>query len=69
MLNEPSEYNLYNSSSWEITPKKNLMIIFPSYLFHKVNTHISNENRYSLAFNLFPKGNIGKNDSSLRVFK
>ena len=69
MLNDPSEYNLYNSSSWEITPKKNLMIIFPSYLFHQVNTHISTENRYSLAFNLFPKGNIGRNDSSLRAFK
>ena len=66
-LGDPSEYNLYNSTSWEIKPEKNLMIIFPSYLFHKVTTHTSEEDRYSLAFNLFPKGNFGKNDSSISL--
>ena len=67
MLNEPVEYNFYNAQTWSIEPKKNLVVIFPSYLFHQVAKHSSKEDRYSLAFNLFPKGKFGRNDSFLNV--
>ena len=65
----PTEFNMMNSNSWKIWPEKNLLVLFPSYLRHGVRENKSNETRYSLAFNLFPKGNIGRNDSSLRAFK
>ena len=34
-------------------------------LIHKITKHCSKEDRYSLAFNLFPKGKFGCNDSFL----
>ena len=65
LLKEPTEWNLLNSSSWVIKPAPNEVVIFPSYLFHEVTFHSANEDRYSLAFNLFPKGTLGKSDSLL----
>ena len=67
MLNDATEHNFYNSQIWTIEPQKNLVVIFPSYLFHKITKHCSKEDRYSLAFNLFPKGKFGRNDSFLNV--
>ncbi len=65
LLKEPTEWNLLNSSSWVIKPAPNQVVIFPSYLYHEVTFHSANEDRYSLAFNLFPKGPLGKSDSLL----
>ena len=65
LLNEPTEWNLLNSSSWIILPSPKELVIFPIYLFHEVTLHSADEDRYSLAFNLFPKGPIGKSDSLL----
>ncbi len=65
LLKEPTEWNLLNSSSWVIKPAPNQVVIFPSYLYHEVTFHSANEDRYSLAFNLFPKGPLGKADSLL----
>ena len=36
---EPVDYNLNNSSSWRLSPQKNMLVLFPSYLKHKVNEH------------------------------
>jgi uncharacterized protein (TIGR02466 family) len=65
--NDPVEYNLYNLESFYCTPKENLIVIFPSYLRHKVDTYTGNTNRYSLAVNFFPTGVFGKGDSSMRI--
>ena len=65
LLKEPTEWNLLNSSSWVIKPAPNEVVIFPSYLFHEVTFHGASEDRYSLAFNFFPKGPLGKSDSLL----
>ena len=65
LLKEPTEWNLLNSSSWVIKPSPNQVVIFPSYLYHEVTFHGASEDRYSLAFNLFPKGPLGKSDSLL----
>ena len=57
---EVEEYNLYNSSDWIYPVKNNQLIIFPSYLRHKVKKNIENKTRISLSFNVFLKGEISK---------
>ena len=70
LLNNPSEFNIYNSQSWKISPQKNMIVFFPSYLYHQIETHNSNIIRYSLAFNIVPVNTFGNHDSSvnLKVF-
>jgi uncharacterized protein (TIGR02466 family) len=65
--NDPTEYNLFNTESFHFTPKENLIVMFPSYLKHKVDIYTGDKNRYSLAVNFFPSGVFGKGDSSLRI--
>jgi uncharacterized protein (TIGR02466 family) len=67
MLNDPSEWNFYNIENFEIKPKKNLIVYFPSYLRHRVTTHIGSKNRYSLAINFFPIGKLGYGDSAVEI--
>lgn len=64
---QPIEYNFYNNNSCSISPVKGGLIFFPSNLNHKVGINIKNEPRYSLAFNLFPTGNLGVYDSFMEV--
>ena len=56
-----------NSKRGQITPEDDLLVIFPSHLSHSVAKSQSKEYRYSLAFNLFVKGEIGEGISSLRL--
>jgi uncharacterized protein (TIGR02466 family) len=58
-----SEYNIFNSASWRITPRTSQLIIFPSHLVHEVTKCISNDIRYCIAFNLFPNGTLGLTDA------
>ena len=46
-----------------------MMLIFPSDLWHKIEENKSNENRYSLAFNVMPVGTIGNDntDSHMKI--
>ncbi len=46
-----SEYNFFNASHWKITPEKNLLVIFPSWLEHYVMPNNSGADRISIAFN------------------
>lgn len=55
-----TEYNIFNTSRWIIPPKDNQIIIFPSFLLHEVTVSESDEKRYCLAFNLFPRGEFGQ---------
>jgi len=66
-FNEPSEWGILNSHSWKFSPKKNMLIIFPSYLHHRVTLNNSTQPRYSLAFNIFPNGAFGNGDSSMNI--
>lgn len=61
----PETYNQYNSNSYTFEIEENLLIFFPSYIFHKIKKNKSNENRISLAFNFFPIGKYGTADSSI----
>tara|TARA_B100000131_G_scaffold204127_1_gene196222 strand:- start:815 stop:1444 length:630 start_codon:yes stop_codon:yes gene_type:complete len=53
----------YNNKMETITPHKNGLVLFPSYLKHKILKHNSDIPRYSLAFNIVPVGNYGRCDS------
>ena len=58
----PKEWNIMTSQAWSITPKKNLLVFFPSYLEHRI---VNNKGmRRSLAFNIVPIGEYGSGDST-----
>ena len=60
-----TEYNVYNSSSWEVKPSKGTILLFPSELHHYVE--LSNNIRKSLAFNVVPTGKYGASDSKVNI--
>ena len=60
----PKDWNHSNSNVIEISPIKNLLVLFPSYLFHRVLTYHGTITRRSLAFNIVPTGSYGHGDSS-----
>ena len=43
-----------------IIPRPNLLVFFPSYLRHFSKIHTEEKARYSLAFNMFPTGELGQ---------
>jgi len=52
--------------AWTCTAKDNLLILFNSLLDHEVLTNQSKSTRYSIAFNVLPKGTIGKGDGHVK---
>ena len=44
-------YNALNAGQWSITPKKNTIIMFPPWLYHKVMMNEKEADRISIAFN------------------
>jgi len=65
LINQPTEWNILNSRRIIIEPDENLLVFFPSTLRHRISKYFGDENRYSLAFNMFPIGKIGNGDSSI----
>ena len=53
------KYNTFNSATFMLPMKKGELIIFPSNLTHSVPANQSEEERISLSFNTWPKGNMG----------
>jgi uncharacterized protein (TIGR02466 family) len=62
-----TEWNIFNSDKWSITPNENQIIIFPSNLMHSVETNNSDHDRVSIAFNVFVRGNLGDRESALSI--
>ena len=56
--------NIANSNLSYITPSANSLLLFPSYLSHRIAEHQSKKIRRSLAFNIVPVGGYGEYDSS-----
>lgn len=48
---------------YEVIPQPNKIFFFPSYLKHMSATQKGDKTRYSLAWNIYPKGKIGHDDS------
>ena len=56
----PKEFNLWNSTSWYFPVKNNELILFPSYLSHKVEPNEkATTDRISISFNTFVRGALG----------
>ena len=56
---QTQQYNTFNSATFMLPMKKGELIIFPSNLTHSVPTNMGEEERISLSFNTWPKGNMG----------
>ncbi len=52
-------FNIYNCKSWGYSPKTNDICLFPSVVMHSVDPNDSHDERWSLAFNVFVRGDIG----------
>lgn len=64
----PNEFTIFNSTEWTIPVENNTLIIFPSTMYHYVKPNETDNERVSLAFNTFVRGNIGyKNGSYLEL--
>ena len=55
--------NTMNADVYELFVKKGTLIIFEADLQHKIGFNNTNKNRYSIAFNILPKGLVGETDS------
>lgn len=64
-LGEPDVYNQFNSSELSLQVNAGCLLLFPSHIRHMVSANREDSTRYSLAFNLFPAGQFGTNDSSV----
>lgn len=56
------EKNKFNSDIYKLNLKSKSLVLFPSNITHGVPINESNNLRYSLAFNTWPKGIIGNKD-------
>lgn len=59
-----TETNFLNANTWWVEPKVGNIIIFPSHLYHRVEKSMSNDDRYSIAFNCVLRGNLGSSTYS-----
>jgi len=50
------KYNIYNSSEWEIEVEDDLLLIFPSDLYHYTERNFSAEPRYCICFDVVAEG-------------
>lgn len=62
-----SEVNQYNANKVTYDPQINEILFFPAYLKHQVSRNNTDENRYSIAFNIHPSGIYGKHDSTIHI--
>ena len=63
---QPTEYNIYNSTERVIVPQDNFLILFFSQLRHQLMPNQSTKDRFSLAFNILPRGKFGTGDSKTK---
>ena len=64
---EYNENNHITTEKYVIDLNEGTIIIFPSHLEHSVEQNKSNESRYSIAFNLFVRGEFGKEEYKLEI--
>lgn len=60
----PHTSTVFNAQSFAIDPQKKMLLLFPSYLRHRIVDHEEDEERFSLAFNIVPVGEYGEYDST-----
>lgn len=62
-----SKSNFYNSEELIFNAKPGKVFLFPSTLFHSVDTNQSGDERISIAFNTFVKGSFGVESDLTRL--
>jgi uncharacterized protein (TIGR02466 family) len=62
-----NQFNLFNSGSWWLPVANGELILFPSSLTHMVET-VKGDDRVSLAFNTFPVGYVGEEESLTALY-
>jgi uncharacterized protein (TIGR02466 family) len=68
-FNFERNFNEKNHRTWNsftLQPKSGTLLIFPSWLYHSVPETTQN-NRISIAFNIFPKGKFGPKASYINL--
>jgi len=65
--NTNDNWSQYTTGSWTVQPMTGDCLIFPSHLEHQVAKSEDKQDRYSLAFNYFPKGTLGENSVRLNI--
>lgn len=66
---EIDKYNIYNSSSWTIEPKKGNIIAILGDLVHRTLPHEGNQDRIIIGANYFLDGYIGLHNDRYSAFK
>ena len=61
-----NEWYEYNCDTWSMPPQTGQMFIFPSHLRHSVDTNVTKESRWSLAFDCFLEGLLDSGDPATR---
>lgn len=64
---DQSKMNIYNIQNFGMQPLKNDLLLFPSQVSHSVDPNLKGKTRYTLAFNLFPRGTSGGAINTLTV--
>jgi uncharacterized protein (TIGR02466 family) len=64
---EYDELNNITAEKYILEIKEGTIVIFPSQLEHSVEKNISNEKRYSIAFNFFVRGKFGKEEYEAEI--
>jgi len=64
---KPNIDNIRTLHTYNIPPYPGLLLLFPSDLKHKVNKSSESKDRYSIAFNIYPKGEFGRDTGKLFI--
>ena len=67
LLPNVTELNPLNSHEFRIEPATGMLIMFPSWLTHRVTVSKSAEERVSISFNVMLRGEIGYEKASARL--
>jgi hypothetical protein len=60
-----SEPNCFNSNIWDYEVCTGDLVVFSAALRHKIYMNNTKDIRYSIAINILPKGEVGKDDGRL----
>jgi len=62
-VNNKDTDSIYLNNFCRVNVKKGDLIVFPSYLRHRISYYFGDSDRYSIAMNIHPIGKIGRKDS------
>jgi len=57
------EFNIFNSTCWNLKASPGLVVIFPSYITHRVSINQHSTDRRMIGFNTFVSGQFGSDES------